>query len=82
MILPQNYTLLEVPSPVELTCPAAEYSYSITKSKQGNLDLLTAKRRYIQTKTFIEPEEYENYKQFYSKALKEDRRQLLLVKNK
>ena len=82
MILPQNYTLLEVPSPVELKCPAAEYSYSITKSTQGNLDLLTAKRRYIQTKTFIEPEEYDNYKQFYSKALKEDRRQLLLVKNK
>ena len=31
-------------------------------------------------KTFIEPNEYQEYKVFYSKAVREDRRQLLLKK--
>jgi hypothetical protein len=50
------------------------YKYSAGK--------ITARRRFIQHKEILKPEEYAAYKDFYSKVLKEDTRQILLTKGK
>lgn len=80
MIIPKGYVLAEIPQSVNYVNPSAEYAFSVMVKEKDGLTLLTASRTFIKKKTFIEPKEYQEYKAFYSKAVREDRRQLLLKK--
>jgi tetratricopeptide (TPR) repeat protein len=80
MIIPKGYMLAEIPQSVNYSNPSAEYTFSVMVKEKDGMTLLTASRRFIKKKTFIEPSEYQEYKSFYSKAVREDRRQLLLKK--
>ncbi len=80
MLIPKGYVLAEIPQSISLTNPSAEYEYVVLAKQQEDLTLLTISRRFIKKKTFIEPGEYLSFKEFYSKAVREDRRQLLLKK--
>ena len=78
MLIPKGYTLAEIPQSVHLSDPSAEYDYKVLAKEQNDLQFLTVSRTFIKKKTFIESSEYQSYKEFYSKAVREDRRQLLL----
>jgi tetratricopeptide (TPR) repeat protein len=80
MIIPKGYALAEIPQSVVYENSAADYSFSVMLKENQGLTMLTAKRIFIKKKTFIEPNEYQEYKTFYAKAVREDRRQLLLKK--
>jgi hypothetical protein len=80
MLIPKGYALAEIPQSVKLSNPSAEYEYAVIAKQQDDLTLLTVSRRFIKRKTFVEPSEFQAYKEFYSKAVREDRRQLLLKK--
>jgi hypothetical protein len=80
MIIPNGYVLAEIPQSVNYSNSSADYAFSVMVKEKDGLTLLTAKRKFIKKKTFIEPNEYQEYKVFYSKAVREDRRQLLLKK--
>ncbi|MBK9246788.1 MAG: DUF3857 domain-containing protein [Ignavibacteria bacterium] len=72
--LPAGYEPLDVPKPKLLTSSIADYSitYSFVDS------VLKAKRTFIHKKSFIEPNEYEEFKKFYNAAVKEDAKQILI----
>ena len=80
MIIPKGYALAEIPQSVNYSNSSADYAFSVMAKEKDGLTLLTATRKFIKKKTFIEPNEYQEYKVFYSKAVREDRRQLLLKK--
>ncbi len=76
--LPAGYTLQEVPNSVSLACPIGTYSveYKLAKGE------FIGTRVFVYNKSIVNPDEYQAYKKFYNDALKEDDRQLLLVKVK
>lgn len=80
MIIPKGYTLAEIPQSVTLSNASADYAFTVMVKEKEGLTILTTSRRFIKKKTFIEPSEYQEFKTFYAKAVREDRRQLLLKK--
>jgi tetratricopeptide (TPR) repeat protein len=80
VLLPAGYEPVELPAPINLSHKTAEYSYALKSEKQGNMTILKATRRFIQKMTYVEPQDYQEFKEFYNKAVKEDRRQILLKK--
>jgi Transglutaminase-like superfamily/Domain of Unknown Function with PDB structure (DUF3858) len=72
--LPTGKVLAEVPKNTKLTCPVAEYS--LTYTKQGNK--LIATREFKVKKEYMEVAEYETFKDFFTKVMEADTKQLVL----
>ncbi len=75
-ILPEGYTLIELPGDIELDCDVMEYSLSF--SREG--DKITCTKKYRNKKSFIDTDDYQEYKEFYNQRIKADNTQLLLRK--
>jgi len=80
MLIPKGYMLAEVPQSIRLSHAAADYEFSVLANEREGISMLTVTRKFIKKKTFIESSEYQSFKDFYAKAVREDRRQLLLKK--
>lgn len=76
IILPDGYMLTDLPAPLRISSKAGDYTLEF--SLTGNT--LKAKRRYVYLRSYIGVDEYEQYKKFYNKIVKEDGRQILLKK--
>jgi tetratricopeptide (TPR) repeat protein len=74
--LPPNYTAKELPQRVHYVSPQAEYTVLYDVSKTSIL----ARREFISYQKAISPEEYAEFKTLYSNIMKEDSRQIVLVK--
>lgn len=71
--IPDGYELVEIPKSKNLSVPSAEYA--IVYQYDGKL--LRARRRFIYRSSYIETNDYENYKKFYATVVKEDKRVVL-----
>ncbi|AMM50206.1 hypothetical protein TH61_02115 [Rufibacter sp. DG15C] len=74
MTLPDKKVLAEMPLPVKLSCPVAEYS--LTCKKVNNQLVFTRELRF--TKDIIEPQQMAAFEEFYKKVIAADAKQLAL----
>ncbi|QHL87262.1 DUF3857 domain-containing protein [Nibribacter ruber] len=74
MTLPDKKVLAELPQPVKLSCPVAEYS--LTFKKVNNQLVFTRELRF--TKDIIEPQQMAAFQEFYKKVIAADAKQLAL----
>ncbi len=77
IILPNGYTPVDLPAPSRISSGAGDYSLEF--SLKGNT--LKAKRRYVYMSSYVSVDEYERYKKFYNRIVKDDSRQILLKKS-
>ncbi len=75
--LPEGYQPVELKSPIDYSCPAAEYHMDLAY-QAGRL---TAQRLLVNKQRLILPEEYGAFKAFYNQAYKQDEIQILLKKD-
>jgi tetratricopeptide (TPR) repeat protein len=76
IILPDHYLPVELNRKTTHSCPISEYSM-LLNYKNG---IITGKRVLINKKSVVLPEEYLEFKEFYSNVLKTDGQQILLKK--
>jgi hypothetical protein len=74
--LPTGYRPVDLPKPVRLSSPVAEYTmkYAFVNGK------LQAQRQFINKKEIVETAEYPTFKTFFNDVVKEDARQILFKK--
>jgi len=72
--IPEGYGAVELPKPVRLASSVADYSVQYAISN-GNL---VARRRIVNKKLTVSPEEYSDFRTFHNSMVKEDHRQILL----
>lgn len=74
--LPAQYRPVDLPAPSRISSESGEYTLEF--SMESNR--LRAKRRYIYKSSYVEAGDYDAYKKFYNRIVKEDSRQILLKK--
>jgi hypothetical protein len=71
--VPSGFTLVELPKSKNLSVPSADYAVAY----QFDGKFLRARRRIIYKSSYIEKNDYEAYKKFYTTIVKEDKRVVL-----
>lgn len=74
--LPEQYRPVDLPAPSRISSEAGEYILEFSL----NDNRLRAKRRYIYKDSYVDVGDYDSYKKFYNRIVKEDSRQILLKK--
>ncbi len=74
LTIPDGYTPIELPAPVRLSSPIADYTLSYTYAGGK----LIATRQFVNKRKTVEPGEYKAFKAFHTSVVKEDSRLLLL----
>jgi tetratricopeptide (TPR) repeat protein len=74
--LPAGYTPVDLPKPIHLSSPVADYSMSYTFANGK----LLAQRQFVNKKEVVEISEYSQFKSFFNSVVKEDTRQILFKK--
>lgn len=74
IILPEVMAPVETSYEQQYTCPAADYRISVTY-EEGRL---IAVRTMIYKAREVKPEDFQAYKEFYTKAMRGDNKQFLL----
>ncbi len=75
LVLPPGYETLGLKSQEVFTSPIA----SVVKAASEQQSVVTIKRTSVNNRTFVEPQEYQNYKSFYNNVARSDRQSLLFV---
>lgn len=74
--LPQGYKPVDLPKPIHLTSPIADYTMKYTFANGK----LLAQRQFVNRRDMVEVPEYAAFKTFFNSVVKEDTRQLLFTK--
>lgn len=72
--LPPGYQPLELGENVQLSSPVADYSLTFWRHN----GVIKGRRKLVYKKAVVSPEEYREFRAFYTRALKADNRQILL----